>query len=281
MIAKVIWIEAIIQRPVIRLRTSRSASRLDSPSKRSARSSVRPIVFPSRIPETESDSCTIDDTSASDACRSAVTFLRCAPTRFVSQTNSGQQREREDREPPVEQQHRDDRREHGRDVREHRRRRRRDDVLDPADVVRDPALHLARARPGEERERQALEVAVDLRAQVVHDALADLVREERLPDADDAGDDRDRDHAGHERSQQTDVLLRDRDVEHLAQQERRDDADRRGEDDQRADRAEARAVRPEEPEDPPEVRLADGRVRRPLEAARRRRRSRSDVRARP
>ena len=89
MIAKVIWIEAIIQRPVIRLRTSRSARRRDSPSKRSARSSVRPIVLPSRIPETDSDSCTIDETSASDAWRSAVTFLRCAPTRFVSQTNSG------------------------------------------------------------------------------------------------------------------------------------------------------------------------------------------------
>ena len=89
MIAKVIWIEAIIQRPVIRLRTSRSASRFDSPANRSARSSVRPIVLPSRIPETESDSCTIEETSASDACRSAVTFLRCAPTRFVSQTKSG------------------------------------------------------------------------------------------------------------------------------------------------------------------------------------------------
>ena len=50
---------------------------------------MRPIVFPSRIPETESDSCTIEETSASEACRSAVTFLRCSPTRFVSQTKSG------------------------------------------------------------------------------------------------------------------------------------------------------------------------------------------------
>ena len=67
MIAKVIWIEAIIQRPVIRLLTSRSASRFDSPENRSARSSVRPIVFPRRIPETESDSWTIEETSASEA----------------------------------------------------------------------------------------------------------------------------------------------------------------------------------------------------------------------
>ncbi len=80
---------AIIQRPVMRLRTSRSASRRDSSENRAARSSERPIVFPSRIPDTDSDSCTIDDTSASDACRSAVTFLRWSPTRFVSHTNSG------------------------------------------------------------------------------------------------------------------------------------------------------------------------------------------------
>ena len=89
MTANVVWIAAIIQRPVIRLRTSRPASRSDSVSKRTARSAARPIVLPSRIPETESDSWTIDDTSASDAWRSAATFLRCSPTRFVSQTKSG------------------------------------------------------------------------------------------------------------------------------------------------------------------------------------------------
>ena len=57
--------------------------------KRSARSADRPIVLPSRIPETESDSCTIEDTSARDACSSAVTLRRWSPTRFVSQTKSG------------------------------------------------------------------------------------------------------------------------------------------------------------------------------------------------
>ena len=84
MTPNVVWIAAIIQRPVIRLRTSSSASRPLSVEKRSARSPVRPIVLPSRIPETDSDSWTIEDTSASDACRSAVTFFRCSPTRFVS-----------------------------------------------------------------------------------------------------------------------------------------------------------------------------------------------------
>ena len=89
MTANVIWIAAIIQRPVIRLRTSSSARRCDSVSNRSARSSERPIVLPSRIPDTESDSWTIEETSASDTWRSAVTFLRWSPTRFVSQTKSG------------------------------------------------------------------------------------------------------------------------------------------------------------------------------------------------
>ena len=66
MTANVIWIAAIIHRPVIRLRTSRSARRLDSAENRPARSAERPIVLPSRIPETDSDSCTIEETSASD-----------------------------------------------------------------------------------------------------------------------------------------------------------------------------------------------------------------------
>ena len=73
----------------MRLRTSRPARRCDSLSKRTASSPERPIVLPSRIPETESDSWTIEEMSASDACRSAVTFLRWSPTRFVSQTKSG------------------------------------------------------------------------------------------------------------------------------------------------------------------------------------------------
>ena len=73
----------------MRLLTSSPASRSDSVAKRTARSSDRPIVLPSRIPETESDSWTIEETSASDACRSATTFLRWSPTRFVSQTKSG------------------------------------------------------------------------------------------------------------------------------------------------------------------------------------------------
>ena len=116
-------------------------------------------------------------------------------------------------EPPVEQEHRDDGRDHRRHVRQHRGRGRGDDVVDAADVVRDPALHLAGARAGEEREREPLQVAVDRRAQVVHHGLADLVREQRLEDADRAGDDRDHDHPGDERGQQPHVVVGDRRVE--------------------------------------------------------------------
>ena len=181
-----------------------------------------------------------------------------------------EERERERGEPPVEQDHRDDRREHRGHVREDGRRRRRDDVLDAADVVRDPALHLARAGPREEREREPLQVPVDGGAQVVHHRLADLVREERLPDADHAGHDRDRDHPGDERDQQRHVdgrLVRrrvhlDRGVEHLAEQERRHDAEGRGDHDQPADEREAGAVAAEERDDPPEVRLPHRRIRR-------------------
>ena len=64
MTANEVWIEAITQRPAIRERTSRSASRPLSRSKRSASSSPRPIVLPSRIPETDSDSCTREEMSA-------------------------------------------------------------------------------------------------------------------------------------------------------------------------------------------------------------------------
>ena len=66
--ANVNWIVAIIQRPAIRERTSRSAMPCDSPVKRSARSPPRPIVLPSMIPETDSDS----GTSATSASRLAA-----------------------------------------------------------------------------------------------------------------------------------------------------------------------------------------------------------------
>ena len=108
------------------------------------------------------------------------------------------EREREQRQPPVQQHHRDDRRQHGRHVRDDRGRGARDDVLHAADVVGDPRLDLARAGAREEGEREPLEVAVDLRAQVVHDLLADHVGEPGLADAEHAGGDGDGDHPRHQ-----------------------------------------------------------------------------------
>jgi hypothetical protein len=80
MTANVIWISAIIHRPVIRLFTSRPARRFDSPSKRSASSAERPIVLPSRIPETDSDSWTSEVMSAIDSWRDVATLRRASPT---------------------------------------------------------------------------------------------------------------------------------------------------------------------------------------------------------
>ena len=89
MTAKLVWIIAITQRPAMRWRTSRSASVCDSPSNRSASSSVRPIVLPSRIPETESDSWTRLEMSASDSCVDVAIRRRSLPTRRVRSTKTG------------------------------------------------------------------------------------------------------------------------------------------------------------------------------------------------
>ena len=73
----------------MRWRTSRSARRSESLSKRSASSFVRPIVFPSRIPETDSDSWTRLEMSASVSCVVFAMRRRSAPTRRVSSTKNG------------------------------------------------------------------------------------------------------------------------------------------------------------------------------------------------
>ena len=222
MTAKDVWIADIIQRPAIRERTSRSARFSDSRSKRSASSAPRPIVLPSRMPLTDSDSCTSEEMSAIAPCLTVVILRRCAPTRRASSTKNGSSASEnsasrqssssiatteaitvvtlETIDAAVA----------------------RHDGLHAADVVGDARLDLARAGAREERQREPLQVPVDLRAQVVHHPLADDVGQPRLPDAEDRGDDRDADHPGDEHDQQLVVVLRDRDVEDVAQQERRD-----------------------------------------------------------
>ena len=123
------------------------------------------------------------------------------------------------------------------------------DRLDAADVVRQPALDLAGPRLGEEPQRHALEVGVQRGAQVLHDALADQVVEVGLPDADQARDDRQRDHQPDEQVQQEEVPLRDRDVDEELEQDRVDQPEEARDEDRDQDDRDLRPVRPEEDED--------------------------------
>ena len=165
----------------------------------------------------------------------------------------GQQEQREGGQAPVEEEHRHHGGDHRGDVGDDRGGGGGDDALDAADVVGDPRLDLARASAREEGEREALEVAVDGRAQVVHDPLADRVGDPRLGDADDAGGDGDRDHPQHQRGEQRGVALGDRLVEDLAQQEGRDHAQAGGEEDQAEQPGQSQPVVPEQASDPAEV----------------------------
>ena len=124
-------------------------------------------------------------------------------------------------------------------------------------------MHLAGPCAREERERQPLEVAEDRGPQVVHDALSDLVREQRLPHAEDAVDDRDHDHPGGVQRERPRVLRLDR-LEEVAQQERGHHSEGRRDEDQPEDHAEAAAVGVEQARDALQVRPAHGRVGRAI-----------------
>ena len=133
----------------------------------------RPIVFPSMIPETDSDSATSADMSARRRCCSVVILRRILPTRRVSP----QQRHEHQRDParrargctsPPSQRAR-------RGVRGDRRRRRRDDVVKPTDVVGDPRLDFPVRVLREERQRHPLQAVIHGSTEIVHHTLADDV----------------------------------------------------------------------------------------------------------
>ena len=167
------------------------------------------------------------------------------------------QREGEQRELPAQEEHADHRRHDRGHVRGDRGRRVRDNVLHAADVVGDPRLHLAGARAREEGKRQALQVAEDRGAQVVHHSLADLVREQRLKDAEHAGHDRDRDHPEGVPRERAGVVPPDR-LQHALEQEGRDHAEPRRDHDQQEDAAEPHLVGREERADAAQVRTTHG-----------------------
>ncbi len=140
-----------------------------------------------------------------------------------------------------------------------RRRRVRDDVLNAADVVRDPRLDLAGPRAREECEREALQVPEDRGAEVVHHALADLIGEQRLDHTQHAGRDRDRDDPGGVDRERPRVVPRDR-LQDVLQQEGGNDAEARRDDDQQQHPAQPQLVGGEELADPAQVRSAHRRV---------------------
>jgi hypothetical protein len=137
----------------------------------------------------------------------------------------------EQREFPVEHEHRHDRRQDGRDVRDDLYERARDDVVDVVDVARDAVHDFARLRIGEERDRHAVEMRDELRADVAHDAFAHERVEVALYDADQRGDCRGENHAAHVEPERADVVMRERDVDQMpGQQRRREPQCRRDED---------------------------------------------------
>ena len=116
-------------------------------------------------------------------------------------------------------------------------------------------LHLARSRAREESKRQALQMAEDRGAQIVHHTLADLIGKEGLDHAEHAGRDRDRDDPSRVQRERRRIVPPDR-LEHILEQERRNDTEPGGDHDQHQDSTEPQLVRREEPADAVQVRAA-------------------------
>ncbi len=87
--AMTIVITAVRQRPAMFDFTSRSTSRSDSSAKDPVSESERPIVRPSRMPLTDSDSVTVAAIAAICFCRWVVIFFRSLPTRRLIHTKAG------------------------------------------------------------------------------------------------------------------------------------------------------------------------------------------------
>ena len=123
--------------------------------------------------------------------------------------------------------------------------------LHAADVVGQPRLDRAGAGGGEEREVHALQVLEEPAAQVRHHAVAEQRRQVRLPDADQRGHDRDRDHARDEPAQQRQVDRpaadrEQRPVERHLGEEGRDDPEAAGDEDGGPDRHQRASIRGEQ-----------------------------------
>ena len=90
MTANDVWIAAIIQRPAIRERTSRSARFSDSRSKRCGElGAAAHRLAEQDAGDADSDSCTSDEMSAIAPCLTVVILRRWLPTRRASSTKNG------------------------------------------------------------------------------------------------------------------------------------------------------------------------------------------------
>ena len=161
----------------------------------------------------------------------------------------GEHDERDQREPPGQRDHRDRRGDRGGQVGRDRGRRAGDDRLQAPDVVGDAGLDLAGAGLGEERDRLALQVGEDVGAQAVHHLLPDAGARPGLHDAEGGGQRGDGDHAAREHGEQGQVAVRQRGVDHGAEQERRGHAEHGRGDDDRGDARDRAPVGEEEAAD--------------------------------
>ena len=154
----------------------------------------RPNDLDNRMPLTLSVSSVIAVMSAMVFCVLLRDLAARAPDLDGEPQEQRQQRQRQDGERHRQDQHRDQRADDRDDVGEHVGRGVGHHVLHPAHVVGQPRLDLAGPGGGEEPQRHELQVGVQRVPQVLHDAQAHQVGHVGLADADDAGDDRHRDH---------------------------------------------------------------------------------------
>ena len=98
-------------------------------------------------------------------------------------------------------------------------------------------------------EGHRLQVRVERIPEVLHDVLADAIVEVRLAHADEAADDGEGDHGHHEEVEQHEVLLRDRHVDELLQEDRVDDPQEARHDDGGHDDGDLQPIQQEEGHD--------------------------------
>ena len=159
------------------------------------------------------------------------------------------------RQPPVDQDHRDERGDHRHEVAEDARDGVREHARDAADVVLQAGLDDAGLGPREESELHRLQVLEELHPQVAGDLVADRRGELGLDDAERRRQQEQPDHDRDEPPEQRDVGCpavdrEQRVVEDALHDQRRDDGDRGAGDDEEAGDEDPPQVRAEQRDDP-------------------------------